>query len=32
MKQGKDHQVFHCAFLIRMLFSCLIDADRLDTE
>lgn len=32
MKRCKDHQVFQCAFLIRMLFSCLIDADRLDTE
>ena len=32
MKQHKGQQLFQCAFLIRMLFSCLIDADRLDTE
>lgn len=32
MKQCKGQEVFQCAFLIRMLFSCLIDADRLDTE
>ena len=32
MKRCKEQQVFQCAFLVRMLFSCLIDADRLDTE
>lgn len=28
----KDHGMFQCAFLVRMLFSCLVDADYLDTE
>ena len=32
MKLSIEHCIFQCAFLIRMLFSCLIDADRLDTE
>lgn len=32
MTQCKDQHIFQCAFLIRMLFSCLVDADRLDTE
>ena len=32
MKRRKGQEVFQCAFLIRMLFSCLIDADRQDTE
>ena len=32
MERCKGQEVFQCAFLIRMLFSCLIDADRLDTE
>ena len=32
MKRSNDHQVFQCSFLIRMLFSCLVDADWLDTE
>ena len=27
-----DNQMFQCAFLIRMIFSCLVDADYLDTE
>ena len=26
------HRMFQCAFLMRMIFSCLVDADRLDTE
>ena len=32
MKLCQEQKIFQCAFLIRMLFSCLIDADRLDTE
>lgn len=28
----ENFQGFQCAFLIRMLFSCLVDADYLDTE
>lgn len=28
----KDQGMFQCAFLARMLFSCLVDADYLDTE
>lgn len=28
----KDFEGFQCAFLVRMLFSCLIDADYIDTE
>lgn len=28
----KDFEGFQCAFLVRMLFSCLVDADYLDTE
>ncbi len=32
MTQIKGFETFQCAFLIRMLFSSLIDADRLDTE
>ena len=32
MTRCKDQHIFQCAFLIRMLFSCLVDADRLDTE
>ena len=27
-----DHPHFTCAFFIRMLYSCLVDADFLDTE
>ncbi len=27
----RDRNGFQCAFLVRMLFSCLVDADRLDT-
>ncbi len=29
---GKDFQGFQLAFLIRMLYSCLVDADYIDTE
>lgn len=32
MTRCEDQHIFQCAFLIRMLFSCLVDADRLDTE
>ena len=32
MTASKDQLTFQYAFLIRMLFSCLVDADRLDTE
>ncbi len=32
MHSRKGQEGFQYAFLIRMLFSCLIDADRLDTE
>lgn len=28
----KNFEGFQCAFLVRMLFSCLVDADYLDTE
>lgn len=31
-QQGKDRQPFQLAFLSRMLFSCLVDADFIDTE
>ncbi|HEY0202221.1 MAG TPA: DEAD/DEAH box helicase, partial [Burkholderiaceae bacterium] len=31
-KQAKDRHSFQLAFLTRMLFSCLVDADFLDTE
>ncbi|MCF6323760.1 MAG: CRISPR-associated endonuclease Cas3'' [Gammaproteobacteria bacterium] len=31
-KVAENFQGFQCAFLIRMLFSCLVDADFLDTE
>ncbi|WP_137895402.1 CRISPR-associated endonuclease Cas3'' [Ramlibacter sp. 2FC] len=31
-QQAKDRQPFQLAFLTRMLFSCLVDADFLDTE
>jgi len=31
-QQAKDRQPFQLAFLARMLFSCLVDADFLDTE
>ncbi len=27
-----NHEMFQCAFLMRMIFSCLVDADFLDTE
>jgi len=29
---GKENQGFTCAFFTRMLYSCLVDADSLDTE
>ena len=32
IKPVRDRQVFQLAFLARMLFSCLVDADFLDTE
>jgi CRISPR-associated endonuclease/helicase Cas3 len=32
LKPHKDRGMFQCAFLARMLFSCLVDADYLDTE
>lgn len=31
-KAGAGGQMFQAAFLVRMLFSCLVDADYLDTE
>ena len=31
-QQAKDRQPFQLAFLTRMLFSCLVDADFIDTE
>lgn len=30
--RGQNHQNFSYSFLVRMLFSCLVDADYLDTE
>lgn len=32
IKLAHERKTFQLAFLIRMLFSCLVDADRLDTE
>ena len=32
MRPMENQEGFQCAFLIRMLFSCLVDADLLDTE
>lgn len=32
LKRNKGFNVFQCTFLSRMLLSCLVDADRLDTE
>ena len=32
IKPASERKTFQLAFLIRMLFSCLIDADRIDTE
>ncbi len=31
-KMAENQQGFQCAFLVRMLYSCLVDADYLDTE
>ena len=31
-KTAENFESFQCAFLIRMIFSCLVDADFLDTE
>lgn len=30
--RGREHENFSVSFLVRMLFSCLVDADFLDTE
>jgi len=32
LKSNKGFVIFQCAFLSRMILSCLVDADRLDTE
>ncbi|TWT35607.1 helicase Cas3 [Posidoniimonas corsicana] len=31
-RDGRERFAFQCAFFTRMLFSCLIDADRIETE